>query len=135
MNSRIFSSLLFQVFLIYNFEHFHHLTDGGLPGFPVDSGGRCSARKRYPVDITFSVISHTLYMQNLSNWKGSLHTFYTDKYLRIFCFTHRNLESLRLSSLCFAQILSGISFQDFELYSDNGFLCVHLDRRIRFLCF
>lgn len=85
MNSRILSSLLFQVFLIYNFEHFHHLTDGGLPGFPVDSGGRCSARKRYPVDITFSVISHTLYMQNSSNWKGSLHTFYTDKYLRIFC--------------------------------------------------
>ena len=70
---------------LYNFEHFHHLTDGGLPGLPVDSGGRCSARKQYPVDITFSVISHTLYMQNSSNRKGSLHTFYTDKYLRIFC--------------------------------------------------
>ena len=107
----------------------------GLPGFPVDSGGRCSTRKQHPVDITFFCdFSHTLYAERIRLEGFFAYVLYR-QISPDFLFIHRNLESLRLSSLCFAQILSGISFQDFELYSDNGFLCVHLDRRIRFLCF
>ncbi len=132
MNSRIFSSLLFQVFF-YITEHFHHLTDGGFPDSPW-------TRRAVFCPKAISCRYHFLWFLTLYAERIRLEGFFAYiLYRQIspdFLF-YTQEPGVFWDCLLFVLLKSfqAFLFQDFELYSDNGFLCVHLDRRIRFLLF